>query len=578
MQTFKQLRKKCKGHEVAQGAPRVALVGDTATQFLSEALRGEAIRRGYDINLFEAEYNQVERQFLDPSSELYTFNADYIVLFQSTHKWGELHSSLDEDGQCRMADQRLDFIASICHNPQFVGKKLICMNYPEIEDTVFGSYANQVESSFTWQVRKLNYGLMQLARDEAGLFVCDIAGLQNKLGRDKMFASNVYVSTEMVLSVDALPYVASRVIDIISALRGQFKKCLILDLDNTLWGGVIGDDGLEGIQLGHGLGIGKAFTEFQMWVKKLKSRGIIVCVASKNNEDTAKEPFLKHPDMVLKLDDIAVFMANWETKVDNIRAIQQILNIGFDSMVFLDDNPFERNMVREHIPGITVPELPEDPGEYLEFLYGENLFETASYSGLDKDRTKQYQVEAQRVSLQKTFANEADFLKSLHMVSVVSGFTKFNIPRVAQLSQRSNQFNLRTVRYTEADVEAMAADKDVIGLSFTLEDKFGDNGLIAVVILKRQDAETLFVDTWLMSCRVLKRGMENFTLNTMVASARAAGYKYMVGEYLPTAKNKMVEQHYPGLGFMPIADAPAARYVLDVEAYQPCECYIEKKE
>jgi FkbH-like protein len=293
---------------------------------------------------------------------------------------------------------------------------------------------------------------------------------------------------------------------------------------------------------------------------------------------SSKEPFLKHPDMVLKLDDIAVFMANWETKVDNIRAIQQILNIGFDSMVFLDDNPFERNMVREHIPGITVPELPEDPGEYLEFLYGENLFETASYSGLDKDRTKQYQVEAQRVSLQKTFANEADFLKSLHMVSVVSGFTKFNIPRVAQLSQRSNQFNLRTVRYTEADVEAMAADKDVIGLSFTLEDKFGDNGLIAVVILKRQDAETLFVDTWLMSCRVLKRGMENFTLNTMVASARAAGYKYMVGEYLPTAKNKMVEQHYPGLGFMPIADAPTARYVLEVEAYQPRECYIEKKE
>ena len=221
MQTFKQLRKNCKGHEVAQGAPRVALVGDTATQFLSEALRGEAIRRGYDINLFEAEYNQVERQFLDPSSELYTFNADYIVLFQSTHKWGELHSSLDEDGQCRMADQRLDFIASICHNPQFVGKKLICMNYPEIEDTVFGSYANQVESSFTWQVRKLNYGLMQLARDEADLFVCDIAGLQNKLGRDKMFASNVYVSTEMVLSVDALPYVASRVIDIIRSVSSS---------------------------------------------------------------------------------------------------------------------------------------------------------------------------------------------------------------------------------------------------------------------------------------------------------------------------------------------------------------------
>jgi len=281
--------------------------------------------------------------------------------------------------------------------------------------------------------------------------------------------------------------------------------------------------------------------------------------------------------MILKLDDIAVFMANWETKVDNIRAIQQILNIGFDSMVFLDDNPFERNMVREHIPDITVPELPEDPGEYLEYLYSLNLFETASYSNADKDRTKQYQVEAKRVSLSKTFTNEADFLKSLNMVSKVSGFTKFNTPRVAQLSQRSNQFNLRTVRYTEADIEALAADPKVIDLSFTLEDKFGDNGLIAVVIMKEQSTETLFVDTWFMSCRVLKRGMENFTLNTMVEEARARGYKRIVGEYLPTPKNKMVEEHYPHLGFTPIAGSQTAQYVLDVEAYKSRECYIVKE-
>ena len=577
MQSFKQLRKNCKGREVVPGSPRLALVGDTATQFLATAFRGEALSRGYDLDLFEAEYNQVERQFLDPTSELYAFDAQYIVLFQSAHKLGEYHSLLSETEQRRLADNRLAFIASVCDIPQLKGKKIICMNYPEIEDTVFGSYANQIESSFTWQVRKLNYGLMQLAHDHANLFVCDIAGVQNKIGRDCMFAPNVYVSTEMVLSVDALPIVASRTIDIVSALRGQFKKCLILDLDNTIWGGVVGDDGIEGIQLGHGLGIGKAFTEFQMWVKKLKQRGIIICVASKNNEKTAKEPFEKHPDMVLKLDDIAVFMANWETKVDNICAIQQILNIGFDSMVFLDDNPFERNMVRENIPGITVPELPEDPGEYLEFLYGENLFETASYSGTDKDRTKQYQVEAQRVSLQKTFANEADFLKSLNMASVVSGFTKFNTPRVAQLSQRSNQFNLRTVRYTEADIEALAADNDVVDLSFTLEDKFGDNGLIAVVIMKPQDAETLFVDTWFMSCRVLKRGMENFTLNTMVELAKAKGYKWIIGEYLPTPKNKMVEGHYLHLGFTPVADAPTAQYMLDVENYKPRECYIVKK-
>ena len=206
-----------------------------------------------------------------------------------------------------------------------------------------------------------------------------------------------------------------------------------------------------------------------------------------------------------------------------------------------------------------------------------NLFETASYSNADKDRTKQYQVEAKRVSLSKSFTNEADFLKSLNMVSTVSGFTRFNTPRVAQLSQRSNQFNLRTIRYTEADIESMANDPNVIALSFTLEDKFGDNGLIAVVIMKQQDVETLFVDTWFMSCRVLKRGMENFTLNTMVEYAKEKGYKRIIGEYIPTPKNKMVEHHYPNLGFTQL-EPESFQYVLDLDSYSPRECYITKRE
>lgn len=577
MNTLQELKRSLKGDLSRLPKIKIALAGDTATQLLATAIKGTGVIRGYNIDFFETEYNQVEQQLLIPTSDLHQFDADFIVIFQSTHKLGEHHSLLPAEKQMTLADDRLAFIASVCENPSLASKKIIYFNYPEIGDTVFGSYANKVDSSFTYQVRKLNYELMKLSQQYPNLFICDIAELQNKFGRDRMFAPNTYTSTEMVFRMDVLPYVASRVMDIVCAIKGQFKKCLILDLDNTLWGGVIGDDGLEGIQLGHGLGIGKMFTEFQMWIKKLKQRGIIICVASKNNEETAKEPFEKHPDMVLKLDDIAVFQANWETKVDNIRTIQSVLNIGFDSMVFLDDNPFERNMVRENISGITVPELPEYPEDYLEYLYSLNLFETASYSNLDKDRTKQYQVEAQRVSLSKTFTNEADFLKSLNMVSTVCGFTKFNIPRVAQLSQRSNQFNLRTVRYTDADIEALANDPGVIDLSFTLEDKFGDNGLIAVVIMKPLDKETLFVDTWFMSCRVLKRGMENFTLNTMVEKAKASGYKKIVGEYLPTPKNKMVEQHYTLLGFTPVDGAETAQYVIFTDTYQPKECFINAK-
>jgi FkbH-like protein len=413
---------------------------------------------------------------------------------------------------------------------------------------------------------------MDFAANASNFYISDISSIQNEIGKSNFFQPSVYINTEMVLSIEALPRVASRTIAIISAINGNFKKCVILDLDNTTWGGIIGDDGLENIQIGS-LGIGKSFTEFQYWVKKLKNRGIIVAVCSKNTESVAKEPFEKHPDMVLHLDDIAVFIANWENKADNIRQIQSILNIGFDSMVFLDDNPFERNIVRENIPQICVPELPEDPAEYLEYIYTLNLFETVSYSNEDAERTKQYQIEAQRVTLQQKFTNEDDFLMSLNMVSVVEPFNKFNTPRVAQLSQRSNQFNLRTVRYTEADIEQLGTSTEHFTFSFTLEDKFGNNGMICVIILQKDTEDTLFINTWLMSCRVLKRGMEHFVLNTIANFTRDNGYKTIKGEYIPTPKNDMVKDHYKNLGFEQLDHY----WVLDTINYENKKCFITKK-
>jgi FkbH-like protein len=367
--------------------------------------------------------------------------------------------------------------------------------------------------------------------------------------------------------------VAKQTLDIISALQGNAAKCVILDLDNTLWGGIIGDDGSENIHIGN-LGIGKAFTEFQLWLRSLKERGIILAVCSKNTETVAKEVFISHPDMVLRLEDIAVFVANWENKVDNIRHIQATLNIGFDSMVFFDDNPFERNMVRENIPELIIPELPEDPADYLEFLYAENLFETASYSNEDLQRTEHYQLEAKRTVAQQAFTDERSFLASIRMSSDVQPFNKFNTPRVAQLSQRSNQFNLRTVRYTEADIERMSADDNFKTFTFTLEDKFGDNGLICAVILRKEDAETLFIDTWFMSCRVLKRGMEQFVLNTIMAYAASQSYRTIKGEFVPTDKNGMVQDHYKNLGF----EQKDNYWYLDVNGYEPKECFIEVKQ
>jgi FkbH-like protein len=571
MKDFTELKKNLKKDYSHLTQVNIAVLGDTPTQLLSIALRGMGYDRGFHLNIWEADFNQVDRQIFDPCSELYEFAPNVVILFLSAHKLIDKYNKLEPEAYSSFADRQLTKIDKLVLQINArLNANIILYNFNEINDAVFGNNANKVASSFLYQLRKLNYNLMSYATAHANLHICDLSSIQNQAGKHIFFHPSIYVNTEMVLSTDVLPIIAAQTLDIIGAITGRFNKCLILDLDNTIWGGVIGDDGLEHIQLG-GLGIGKAFTELQYWIKKLKNRGIILAVCSKNTEWIAKEPFEKHPDMVLRLGDIAVFIANWENKVDNIRRIQNTLNIGFDSIVFLDDNPFERNMVRENIPAITVPELPEDPAEYLEYLYGLNLFETASFSNGDIERTNLYQIEAKRTEVQQGYTNECDFLQSLNMVSVIEPFNKFNTPRVAQLSQRSNQFNLRTVRFTEPDIERMAGEVDTHTFSFTLQDRFGDNGLICVVVLKKETDDTLFIDTWFMSCRVLKRGMEQFVMNTIVNFAIEKSYSLLRGEYLPTPKNELVKDLFDKLGFN--KDTLGA-YWLNTTDYNNKVCYI----
>jgi len=573
MKEFSQLKKNLKKDFSNLKKIQIAILGDTATQFLVQALRGTGFDGGFDLTIWEADYNQIEHQVFDPTSELYASKPEIIILFQSAHKLLSKYNKLKPEQHAQLASNELTSIENlhltISNN---LKTKIIYYNYTEIDDAVFGNYANKTTSSFLFQLRKLNYELTNFALKTPDFYLCDISSIQNRIGKVNFFRPSVYVNTEMVLSIDVLPEVASRTVDLICALQGKIKKCVILDLDNTIWGGIIGDDGIENIQLGS-LGIGKAFTEFQYWIKKLKNRGIIVAVCSKNTESVAKEPFEKHPDMVLHLEDISVFVANWENKADNIRKIQGILNISFDSMVFLDDNPFERNLVRESIPEICVPELPEDPADYLEYLYSSNLFDTLSFSNEDSERTKQYQIEAKRAAIQQTFTNEDDFLKTLNMLSSVEKFNKFNTPRVAQLTQRSNQFNLRTIRYTDSDIENLSKAEDYFTFAFTLEDKYGDNGLICVVILKQDNTQALFIDTWLMSCRVLKRGMENFVLNTLVAFAQESGFSQLKGEYIASQKNELVKDHYLNLGF----EEKNEYWELNLENYKNKRSFISIK-
>ncbi|OFY49806.1 MAG: hypothetical protein A2W85_02445 [Bacteroidetes bacterium GWF2_41_31] len=570
MKDFSQLKKNLKRDFSGLKTIRVAILGDTSTQFLAQSLRGLGYDNNLNLEIWEADYSQIERQVYDFSTELYEFKPEIVIVFQSTHKLLGKYNKIQPAQHELFASNELLEIENIYSTlTNNLSTKVIYYNYNEIDDSVYGNYANKTESSFLFQLRKLNYELMVLASKKLNLYLCDLSSIQNQVGKSNFFQPSIYINTEMVLSIDVLPKVAAKTLDLINVLNGMLKKCVILDLDNTTWGGIIGDDGIDNIQIGS-LGIGKAFSEFQYWIKKLKNRGIVVAVCSKNTESVAKAPFEKHPDMILRLDDISVFVANWENKADNILQIQKILNIGFDSMVFLDDNPFERNIVRENIPQICVPELPEDPADYLEYLYSLNLFETSSLSTEDKERTKLYQVEAQRVTIQQKFTNEIDFLISLHMLSLIEPFNNFNTPRVAQLSQRSNQFNLRTVRYTESELEKLRISKDYFTYAFTLEDKFGDNGLICAVILKIENSTVLFIDTWFMSCRVLKRGMEDFVLNTIVNFAKENAFTIIKGEYIPTAKNEMVKDHYLNLGFEKQND----NWILNVENHKHRNNYI----
>ena len=547
--TFQQLKKLSKTDASALPQYSLAVLGDCATQHLATALRGYGISAGIRLNVFDADYDQIDAQVMAPDSELYRFAPQGVLLQMCTEKLQEAFYDCPPEARASFAEDTYARIRQIWSR---IGSRIpatvLQCNFPLIDDGVFGQFGNKTEQSFLFQQRKLNYLLMQGCQEAKNTFLIDLDALQTALGRSTFADPKLYYVAKMPISLAALPAAAKLVVDVVRSLQGAVKKCLVLDLDNTLWGGVIGDDGLSGIQIGE-LGTGHAFSDFQKWLKELKNRGILLTVCSKNNEDTAKEPFEKHPEMVLRLEDFSMFVANWEDKARNIRTIQQALNIGMDSMVFLDDNPFERELVRTMIPEITVPELPEDPALYLQYLRGLDLFETASYSREDAGRTEQYRERAQRAAFEAAFQSYDDYLEALQMRASAAAFDPFHYPRIAQLTQRSNQFNLRTVRYTEAEIEALAQDDSRIGLYFTLKDKFGDHGLISVVVLEKQPEDTLFISEWLMSCRVLKRGMEEFIVDKILSVAAQQGFRRVVGEYIPTPKNAMVKDLYEQLGF-----------------------------
>jgi FkbH-like protein len=557
---------------------KIALLADVSTQHLTPLLRVLFADAGVNAEIYEAGFDTVEAEALNPGSELYQFAPQTIVILQSIMK---LKGSFYHG-----AGRRSTFVSDHAGGIEAVWTAIrahsqaviIQSTFAPPYERPFGNFGRLVEDDLGGTVAEVNREICRRARKHRSVLINDIDFLSGWVGRKRFFDEKLWGVAKTLCALEYLPDVAQNIIDVALAAGGRAVKCVVLDLDNTLWGGVVGDDGMEGIGLGD-LDEDGAFRSFQLYLRELAARGIILAVCSKNTDAVAREVFQKHPAMILKEEHIAVFMINWEDKATNIRRIRETLNIGFDAMVFLDDNPFERNLVRQLIPEIIVPELPEDPALYVRAVSELNLFETAALSALDAGRAALYQDQQKREAESKNYATLEDYLRSLQTKACVQRFTGAALPRIAQLIQRSNQFNLTTRRYSEAECQALLEDGECyFPFTISVQDRFGDFGLINVVILRFCPAESVLeIDTFLMSCRVLQRGVEQLAMNKIFALARNGAFKEVAGKYIPTAKNAMVATFYKQFGFhqTTVETDGTTFWRMATSEYQPRPVFIE---
>ena len=548
---------------------RLALLSDAATQRFVPILRALFGRHGVDAEIYEGGFDAIELEAYDRNSGLYQFQPQFIVLLPCVQalRANFLRPQANASAVLDETLNRMTRVWDAIHST--LPATLIQSNFVLPYERFFGNFDQKVPASFYATVAALNSRIAENARQRGSVLINDVESVASWLGRRQWFEDRFWDSAKYFCSLECLPYAANNLVEIVLASLGRVMKCVVVDLDNTLWGGVIGDDGLDGIQIS-AHGDGEAFYRLQLYLRALRQRGIVLAACSKNEMENALLPFEKHPEMVLRREDFAAFLANWNDKAVNIRQIRETLNIGFDSMVFLDDNPFERNLVRELLPGVVVPELPDDPADYVRTISELNLFETTSFSTEDTKRTELYRAEAERREAQAGFSSVEEFLRSLDMRIILGRFDVFHLPRISQLMQRSNQFNLTTRRLSEIECKALMDNARWLPLYAKLADRLSDHGLISVVTAEALPGE-LAIRDWLMSCRVLGRGVEGFLMNRIVDHARQLGLTRVTAEYIPTAKNAMVKNFFQQFGFTKADEGPngETRWTLSTSAYRP---------
>ena len=533
---------------------RLAVLSTCTVDHLAPVLRLYLAREGWDADIFIGGYDTLHQTVLDPMSALYAFKPDIVWLFTG-HRDAVIETG-PGDGEETVAAAVSEAVGEVADLWRALSENAAVHVIQNNADLPLERALGNFDATAPWgrpgALRRYNLELARAAGP--GVSVFDLDFISSLYGKEIWFDERYWYHSKHAFALDATGRVCHQAAKLIRAVKGEAKKCLVLDLDNTLWGGVIGDDGMAGIRLGKDTVEGEAFEDFQRYLLSLKERGIILGICSKNDKETAMQPFLEHPAMVLKLDDIAVFVANWDNKADNIRQIAETLDIGLESLVFVDDNPVERGLIRSMLPEVTVPEMPIDPSLFIRALDGECNAEMVSFSDEDKGRGAMYRANAKRKSSRKHFTDVSDFLKSLEMTATAGDIDASNLPRCTQLINKTNQFNLTTIRYSEAQVRDFMEDEETICRFFKLRDSHGDNGLISLVVLREEGEGDLYVDTWVMSCRVLSRSMEEFVYNHILGLAREKGRRRLVGRYRPSGKNALVSNLYRRLGFDLVED------------------------
>lgn len=532
---------------------RIAFLGSFTLNGLAETIQVKCAEKKINCTTYVGNYNQYNQEILNPQSNLYKFSPEILFLLIDTRTllqdlFHHPHSISAEERR-KLVDEKTNEVLDLAKRfSQTTKSKLVLANFSIPTFSSYGIFENKTDFGFHRMLNEINNILSDAMLNSDSVYIYDFARFVTKFGEKNIFDYKQFFFGDMKISLDYIPYLASDLMSYVIGYLGISKKCIVLDLDNTLWGGIVGEDGFNGVKLGPEPP-GNTFVEFQKTLFSLHQRGIILAINSKNNYDDAMKVIREHPYMQLKEDHFASLRINWNDKVSNMKDIANEINIGLDSMVFFDDDPVNREYMRINLPQVETVELPQDPAEFVNILKNLNEFSVLNITPEDQQRGKMYVEQRKRTELEKSAPDLEGFLKQLDLKISIKNANEFTIPRISQLTLKTNQFNLTTKRYQEADIKKFSQDTSYLVGCARVEDKFGDNGITGVFIIHKENQKEWLLDTFLLSCRVMGREVEKGILSHIVNKARESGVERIKAQFVPTSKNKPIEDFLPNCGF-----------------------------